>query len=213
MEHDASKILHVLAGATLGCAVFAGMIIGWYLVVRPPLDTRVKGLLVLGLGVFPIGVAIGGNLVGFERSKENRFCGSCHVMKPFVRSTGPNIEAIASYHSRNRAFGRESCYTCHSDYGLFGTLTTKIGGLRHLWIYYTRDWPARRGGAPPRPIHLYRPMQTATCMQCHSTTLPHFIAEPEHAALLDDLRAGTVFCAVEGCHGPAHLGVPSRERR
>ena len=47
-------------------------------------------------------------------------------------------------------FGSENCYVCHANYGMFGTIVTKAGGMRHVWLYLTeyRNSPSTR---PRRP--------------------------------------------------------------
>ena len=42
------------------------------------------------------------------------------------------------------------------------------------------------------------------CMQCHSTRDTLWLKVPDHQASLDDVRAGRMSCASEGCHGLAH---------
>ena len=58
-------------------------------------------------------------------------------------SDDPASQSLASRHARNAMFGSENCYVCHADYGMFGTVVTKAGGMRHVWLYLTeyRDMP------------------------------------------------------------------------
>lgn len=77
-----------------------------------------------------------GNIAGHEFTKTRQFCGSCHVMGPYIReASDPKSRSLASAHSRNRWFGHDSCHTCHADHGIFGAVTTKITGLPHLCRY------------------------------------------------------------------------------
>jgi cytochrome c-type protein NapC len=41
-------------------------------------------------------------------------------------------------------------------------------------------------------------------MHCHSTDNPIWNAVPEHASLIVRVRDGSISCASNGCHGPAH---------
>jgi nitrate/TMAO reductase-like tetraheme cytochrome c subunit len=193
--------LSVLALASAACA--ASILIA-YLVRRPHLDGTQKLWLLLGLGALPIAAALTGNLHGFETTKERAFCGSCHVMGPYVEdSEDPHSPSLASRHARNAEFGSANCYMCHADYGMFGTVITKLGGMKHVWMYYTRYRTASLEEAK-KTIHLYEPFPNASCMHCHSTELALWQKVPDHASALDELRSGRVSCASAGCHGFAH---------
>jgi cytochrome c-type protein NapC len=196
--------LSPLAIFALTCAGCATLTLVLYLIRRPPLTAASKLWLLVGLGVFPIGAAASGNIAGFERTKERTFCTSCHVMTPHGDDAqDPASGSLAARHSRNKLFGDESCYTCHADYGMFGTLTTKMGGMRHVWLYYTefKDMPIDEA---KRTIHIRKPYPNNNCMQCHSTTDTLFLKTKDHASSLEDIRSGIVSCASAGCHGYAH---------
>src|SRR5579864_562507 len=172
--------------------------------LRPPLVRATKLWLLLGLGVLPIGVAFAGNYQGFEATKERKFCGGCHVMALHEADAADDRSStLAARHSRNALFGRQSCYACHADYGMFGTVVTKAGGLRHVWLYVTeyRRTPIEEA---KRTIALRKPFPNENCMQCHSTTTSLFLARPDHKASLQDVREGRMSCASAGCHGLAH---------
>jgi cytochrome c-type protein NapC len=175
-----------------------------YLVVRPELNAASKLWLLLGLGVFPIGAAVSGNIEGYEAMKSREFCGSCHVMIPHKEdSENPASTSLAARHARNSLFGAENCYACHADYGMFGTVTTKLGGMRHVWLYATeyRNTPLEEA---KKAIHLRKPFPNQNCMQCHSTNLEIWNRAPDHKAALEDVRASRVSCASGGCHNFAH---------
>src|SRR5262245_22615084 len=94
-----------LALIALICAVASAVILVVYLVHRPPLVGATKLWLLLGLGVFPLGVAGAGNIQGFEATKQRRFCGSCHVMVPHASdSNDGSSSSLASRHARNQLF-------------------------------------------------------------------------------------------------------------
>jgi hypothetical protein len=193
-----------LAFIALVCAGFSVVILIAYLVLRPALTYAIKIALLLGLGVFPIGVAIAGNIEGFQATEKRQFCGSCHVMAPHAKdSEDPTSFSLASRHARNKLFGSDNCYVCHADYGMYGTILTKIGGMRHVWLYYTqyRTMPIAEA---KNTIHLRHPFPNDNCMQCHSTEDLIWLKLPDHRAALDDVRADRVSCASKGCHGLAH---------
>jgi cytochrome c-type protein NapC len=158
----------------------------------------------LGLGVFPIVAAAAGNIQGFEATKERKFCGSCHVMVPHASDSNDETSlSLASRHARNQLFGKENCYVCHADYGMFGTILTKLGGMRHVYLYVTEYRNVSLEEAK-KTIHLIRPYPNENCMQCHSSKLTLWLQEPDHKSALGDVRSGRVSCASAGCHGFAH---------
>ncbi len=193
--------------AVLECvfAALSAIILVAYLVFRPPLVRATKLWLLLGIGVFPIGAAFAGNVQGFEATKERLFCGSCHVMALHrADSDDPASESLASRHARNAMFGSENCYVCHADYGMFGTVVTKAGGMRHVWLYLT-EYRRTPLDEAKQTIHLREPAKmNGNCMQCHSTVDTLWLKVPDHRASLEDVRAGRLSCASEGCHGLAH---------
>jgi hypothetical protein len=175
-----------------------------YLIRRPPLVHATRIWLLCALGVFPITAAMTGNVQGYETTKARSFCASCHVMIPHTSdSDDRSSHSLSSRHARNKLFGDENCYSCHADYGMFGTITTKLGGMRHVWMYYTQYRNTSLAEAK-KTIHLYAPYPNDNCMQCHSTTGDVWLATPDHRATVVDARAGRLSCASGGCHGFAH---------
>ena len=189
----------VLRLAALASAVIAIIILVYYLVVRPPLGRATKVVLLFGLGVMPLAVSLAGNISGFEYTLKRDFCGSCHVMRPYVEDAADTKStSLASIHSRNSTFGHESCYTCHADYQIFGAMTTKANGLKHLYYYiteYSNTGPYGEGG---KPIHMYKKFQNVMCTRCHSTEAPRWASVEDHAGMLEDLRKGDAKCI--DCH-------------
>ena len=118
-------------------------------------------------------------------------------------SDDPHGHSLSSRHAKNKLFGDENCYSCHADYGMFGTVVTKLGGMKHVWLYYTqyRNTPLAEA---KQTIHLYEPYPNDNCMQCHSTQGDIWLSVPDHHAALADVRAGKISCASGGCHGFAH---------
>jgi len=194
-----------LGVVALGCALLAAAILLWFLIRRPLLGGGTKIMLLLGLGVFPLGTAATGNITGYHATKLRSFCGSCHVMQPWTRdSDDPTSATLASRHARSPMFGDENCYTCHADYGRLGTITTKIGGMRHVYEYTIGGYGDLTEDEAVAAIHIRKPFPNSNCMQCHSTTANGWLALPDHAAVVDELRADHVSCMGSGCHGPAH---------
>jgi nitrate/TMAO reductase-like tetraheme cytochrome c subunit len=188
----------------LACAAGSATILIVYLVRRPILGRVTKVWLAFGLGILPLGVAGAGNVQGFEATKKREFCGSCHVMTPHVEDSNDKTSgSLASRHARNKLFGEENCYACHADYGMYGTVLTKLGGMRHVWLYYSQfhDTPIPEAKSE---IHLIKPYPNVNCMQCHSTEDALWLSVSDHKASLADVRSGSLSCASAGCHGYAH---------
>lgn len=198
----------------IACAAFSVLLLVWYLVRRPALTRATKIVLLFGIGLLPIATAANGNIAGFHATKTTKFCASsCHVMVPYGEdSWDPKSTSLAARHARNEAFGKENCYTCHADYGMFGTITTKIGGMRHVKEYLLHYKDLTLDEAIPT-IEIIRPYQNSTCIHCHSTENPTWNEVGDHASTLAEVRAGTVSCASEGCHGPAHPWSKEWKRR
>lgn len=193
-----------LAWFALASALLAAIVLSACLILRPKLGPALMVWLVLGLGVLPISAAISGNIQNYETTKKRSFCASCHVMEPWVTDAAdPTSRSLAARHSRNALFGNESCYVCHADYGLFGTVTTKLGGMRHVWEYYAHYRKVPTTDAVPT-IRLYKPYSNQNCMQCHSTSNELWLRVSDHKASLEDVRSGRMSCASSGCHGYAH---------
>lgn len=188
----------------LGCAIASAAILLGYLILRPAWTTATKLALLLGLGVFPIGAAMAGNVQGYEQTTKRAFCGDCHVMEPHRDdSNDPNSTSLSARHARNKLFGDKNCYTCHEDYGMFGTVLTKLGGMRHVWLYYT-EYRNTTIPEAKETIHIRQPFPNESCMQCHSTKDMLWLKVPDHRETLNDLRADRISCASAGCHGVAH---------
>lgn len=196
MKFELPSILSYLA---LACIVAAAVILIGYLFIRPELTRHVKIWLFAGLGPLPITAAITGNVANFEVTKEREFCASCHVMEPYAEDAkNQKSKTLASVHSQSQYFGGQSCYVCHADYGMFGTVVTKLGGMHHVWDYYTDDW-SRPGHRPPK---LYHPYQYKTCEQCHAKER---MSRPlEHKVHAQAIASSQVSCTASGCHGRPH---------
>ncbi len=196
--------LGALGWISVMTAGIAAVILAVHLLRPRPVTAATKLWLLMGLGVFPISTAATSNVAGFEATQSRKFCGSCHVMTPHANDSGDaNSHSLAAVHARNELFGKDNCYTCHEDYGMYGYVFTKAGGMRHVYLYLTeyRDMPIEDA---KRSIRIRSPLPNANCMHCHTTTAPRWLKIADHASTLDGVRAGKVACASAGCHGYAH---------
>jgi len=195
---------NVLSVLTVAAASVAAVILLAFLVRRPLLDHASKLWLLVGLGVLPITAALGANVQGYKATQHRAFCGSCHVMIPHAKdSEDPTSTSLAAIHARNAHFGKDSCYTCHADYGMYGTVVTKLGGMRHVWLYATEFHGMSLEEAKDK-IHILKPFPNATCLHCHTAEAPRWNKIPDHVSARADVLAGKVGCSSRGCHGAAH---------
>ncbi len=189
--------------AATSAAIAAGILLVHLLRPRPTTGRR-KLWLLMGLGVFPIVTAGTANIAGFEATQSRKFCGSCHVMIPHAEDSGdPKSLSLAAVHARNEYFGENNCYTCHKDYGMYGFVLTKLGGMRHVYLYLTEYRKMPLEESKPS-IRILKPLPNANCMHCHTTTTKIWLEVPDHASSLESVRSGKVSCASAGCHGFAH---------
>lgn len=170
--------------------------------VRPQLTRERSGKLLAFVVLFLLpGFALqAGGLAHLERSKSTEFCLSCHVMEEHGRSLlVDDPEFIAAVHAQNNYVPRDkACYTCHTDYTMYGDFTAKLRGLRHVLVYY--------GGRTPEKLELYSPYQNRECMPCHGDSR-RFLEEPSHTdtdTTLLAMRAGRLSCMESGCHDVVH---------
>lgn len=155
---------------------------------------RRKRELLLTLGLFPLLTLFLTNISLFHHMKNDMFCGSCHVMSPFVAGlSNPESEGLAAEHAQHARIRENHCYTCHTDYDLLGGVRGKIRGMRHLLAYYTGEEKGR-----PK---LYEPFLNGNCLSCHGLGTTYWAVE-DHADNQDDILTEDVSCL--DCHGPAH---------
>jgi nitrate/TMAO reductase-like tetraheme cytochrome c subunit len=196
--------LDAMGWVSVASAAMAATILVVHLVRQREVTAATRVWLLLGLGVLPLITAGTANVAGFEATQSRKFCGSCHVMIPHAEDSGdPKSLSLAAVHARNEYFGQNNCYTCHKDYGMYGYVLTKLGGMRHVYLYLTeyRDMPL----AESKPsIRILKPLPNANCMHCHTTTAPDWLAVPDHASSLESVKSGKLSCASVGCHGFAH---------
>lgn len=181
--------------AIVGCLLIATITLVALLVVRPAL-TAARGGKVLAFFAFfvlPSASLWAGYQLHMEHSKSTEFCLSCHVMEPYGQTLLlEDPEFVAASHFQNRRIDRDhACFTCHTNYSLFGDYKAKAGGLRHLWVYYT--------GQAPEKIELYQPFQNRECLHCHSGARGFVEA---HAEDVPSLESGELSCLE--CHDQFH---------
>jgi cytochrome c-type protein NapC len=159
-----------------------------------------KVLAFLALFIFPLMVVSFGAAEHLERSKQTSFCLSCHIMQPYGRSLYVDDPTwVPPAHFQNSRVPRdEACYTCHTDYVLYGGIKAKIRGMRHVWVQYI--------GKPHQPVRLYNPYNNRECLHCHEGARSFeegatHNADPE---MMQQIRDNKLSCLTSGCHDTVH---------
>ena len=139
-------------------ALFIGIVLALaiLLAVRAEL-TRARGGKILAFVVLFIAPCLRYAL-GFsehmERAESTQFCLSCHVMHDFGQSLYVDDPSyIPAKHFQNNLVPRDhACYTCHTDYTMFGTAHAKMRGLHHVYVQYLGKIPDARRHQALHPI-------------------------------------------------------------
>ncbi|HEY0706019.1 MAG TPA: NapC/NirT family cytochrome c [Polyangia bacterium] len=151
--------------------------------------------LLLGAAGLPIAATAGAFKTGVDESSRTRFCLSCHEMERYGRSLfADNRKALPAVHFQDRLIDREhACYTCHTDYALFGDVKAKLNGLKHVYVHYL--------GKVPEKMALYQPYQNHNCLHCHDDARGYLEAPP-HQAVSAQIASGALSCLK--CHAAGH---------
>lgn len=183
-------------------AVFL-LALAWSRLRRGGLTPVLKELLILPLVVLPVAIVFFGYSYGIENSKSVASCGSCHVMKPYLADLqNPGSDTLAATHFKNRYIQEHHCYTCHTDYGMFGTIQAKMAGLGHVRRNLT--------GTYTLPLKISKPYSNLRCLACHGSSQKFLKSEGHPQEDMAKLVSGENSCL--DCHGPAHPTVAQESR-
>jgi cytochrome c-type protein NapC len=189
-----ATVVLVLFSAILACVI----------VVRPEITvTRAGKIVAFGvlffLPLFSLAVGMDNEM---ERSKSTAFCLSCHIMDSYGKSLHIDDPTyLAGAHFQNhRVPADQACYTCHTNYAMFGTFKAKFGGLRHLYVFYLGTQPL------PENIKLHEPFNNRECLHCHlgARSFEHGATHNADPATLPAIKANTLSCISSGCHEVVH---------
>jgi nitrate/TMAO reductase-like tetraheme cytochrome c subunit len=152
-----------------------------------------KALLFGAILVLPVMVVFLATAHGMDESMSVEACGACHAMDGHVADLkNPKSDSLAATHYKNRYIQADQCYTCHSDYGMFGTMSAKLEGLGHVYHNIT--------GTYEKPIKIRKPYSNVRCFGCHFGA-QNFLAKHDKDEI-PNLVSGKDSCL--DCHGPAH---------
>lgn len=163
---------------------------------------RGRLILLVGLLVFPGLVWLGTTVEAVHKSSSTEFCMSCHEMHAFGQTLMiDDTEVVAANHFQGNLVPRDSaCYTCHTNYALFGDLRAKMTGLKHMWVHYLGTVPAAE------EMETYVDYPNANCLSCHRGARS-FEEESKHDstdAPKGEIVSGEVSCMSSGCHDLVH---------
>jgi cytochrome c-type protein NapC len=183
-------LMIVILVAVVGCVLILAAAAGH-------LSAHRLGRLVLlgGLAVIPLALTGSGVAVGVRQSSQTEFCLSCHEMEPYGKSLFVNNpDSLVAAHYQQRLIERDStCFSCHTDYALFGDAKAKLNGLRHVWVHYF--------GTMPEKLQLYQPYPNYNCLHCHDDARG-FLEVDVHRESQAQLQSGAKSCL--SCHDLAH---------
>jgi cytochrome c-type protein NapC len=161
-----------------------------------------KILAFVALFLLPLAAVWGGLSEQMDRAQSTEFCLSCHVMNDFGRSLYVDDPSyVPARHFQNNRVPRDAaCYTCHTDYAMFGGVRAKIRGLRHLRVQYFGTIPK------PEEIKLYDPYNNRECLHCHLGARRFEEGSGHHKTpdLLESVKSGRRSCLSSGCHDIVH---------
>lgn len=167
------------------------------ILLRPSVTTAQGGKMLAFIAFFilPIVATVFGASIHLENSKSTQFCLSCHVMEPYGKSLYRDDPAyLPAAHFQNHRIPKESaCFSCHTHYTMFGDLTSKMRGLKHIYMYYL--------ATPPPKLTLYEPFQNRECLYCHAGARSFEETTP-HNAMQQQLADNSMSCIT--CHNKIH---------
>jgi len=187
-----------LTGVLITLVVLTIVLAGVFL-VRPSITAGPTGkiLAFIGLCVLPA-LCIGtGMSFHMRRSQQTAYCISCHSMQSHGQSLYVlNQNYIPAQHFQNHLVPpNQACYTCHTDYTMYGPVKDKLKGLRYVYMEYV--------SSPPSTIHLDGQYSNLQCLHCHAGTRD-FEANLNHMAPMGSLETNQISCISSGCHATIH---------
>src|SRR4029077_12323035 len=193
--------MHFSTTLLISLIAFSALLIG-VLVARPGLTGTQGGKMLAFLVLFllPSLCMTMGVSSELQRATSTEFCLSCHTMASHGRSLyvdDPTYLAAAHFEN-HRVPADEACYTCHTNYAMFGGVRAKLHGLKHVYVQYL--------GKLPQQIHLYEPYNNRECLHCHlgARSFEEGVVHNTDPDLLPAIKSNQLSCLSSGCHDMAH---------
>ena len=186
------------------CLILFSVALIAVLVARPVVTATKGGKILAFVALFclPIFCGLLGVSREMERAKTTAFCLSCHTMEAYGQSllVDDPTHIPGAHFQNHRVPPDEACYSCHTNYAMFGGLKVKLFGLKHVAIYYL--------GTPPAPedIKLYEPFNNRECLHCHlgARSFEEGAVHNADPATLTAIKSNQLSCLSSGCHEMAH---------
>jgi cytochrome c-type protein NapC len=183
--------LGIVAAVLVTVALIALLVLG------PSLVAARGGRILAFLALFALPLLVTGLGLSaqVEHSKTTQFCLSCHVMEPYGKSLYVDDSSyVPAGHFQNKRIPRdEACFTCHTDYTMFGDYKAKMRGLRHVYVNYI--------GTISKEIKLYEPYNNRECLHCHAGARS-FEESDLHKEVRAELGSNKTSCLE--CHDTIH---------
>lgn len=196
-EDQDAGLFTIRAGVFALCVV-ATTLVAYHTLLRPKrhTDTATRWLLLIAFLILsPLAYALSFGLA-VNGSKPVAFCNSCHVMNAYVDDLeNPDSEHLAALHFQYRWIADHQCYTCHSDYGLFGDVEAKLAGLRHIWFYYVAGYET--------PLKIRGTYDNERCLYCHGP-VKSYRELPQHRKNEMAIDTSEMSCIGGKCHVTPH---------
>ncbi|HXD34069.1 MAG TPA: NapC/NirT family cytochrome c [Pyrinomonadaceae bacterium] len=180
------------------------VVLGLLIAVRPEL-TRARGgkmLAFVAVCILPVLAVWAGGNEHLQRSTSTQFCLSCHVMADYGKSLYLDDKSyIPAVHFQNSLVPRDhACFTCHTDYTMFGDVHAKWRGLHHVYVQYLGKIPK------PENIKLYTPFNNRECLHCHSGMRAYEEASSHRKTpqQLTQMATNQLSCMSSDCHDIVH---------
>ena len=153
-----------MANYAVATLIVLSIVLIGVLLIRPTITAAQGGKILAFIAFFilPIFATVFGASIHLEKSKSTQFCLSCHVMDAYGKSLYIDDAAYlpAAHFQNNHIPKEQACFTCHTNYTMFGDLNSKMRGLKHIYVYYLKT--------PPAKLALYEPFQNRECLHCHA---------------------------------------------
>jgi cytochrome c-type protein NapC len=172
--------------------------------LRPEL-TAVRGgkiFAFVALCILPVLSIWAGFHEQIERSTSTQFCLSCHVMGDFGKSLYVDDKSfLPAAHFQNNFVPRDhACFTCHTDYTMFGDYKAKWRGVHHVVVQYFGKIPKSED------IKLYTSYNNRECLHCHAGARSYEEASSHHKTpdMLALAASNQLSCTSSNCHDIVH---------
>lgn len=195
----------MLSGANVtviiaGVSILLSILVAWRADLTRVRDGRILAFLALFL--LPSLAVWAGVSEHMERAKTTAFCLSCHTMQDYGRTLYYDDRGYlpAAHFQNNRIPREQACYTCHTDYAMFGGLRDKWRGLSHVYVQYFGKIP--KSGE----IKLYEPFNNRECLHCH-TGARSFLETSAHQKdpeFFNKVNSNALSCMSSRCHDTVH---------